>query len=164
MNLIKRHFGCIVALSLLTTLAGSAGAQQYKTAADTLRLNKEYQGLTADVAELNTKLTTAKDKRSTYQDKTNQANQNAQSAAQQSKAQADVAAGGNIKDINKELKKAKKASSQANDAKDAANDQKANEKEISYLNTQIQKKQNKLSDLDKQRAAILAKSTPVVKN
>jgi chromosome segregation ATPase len=136
--------------------SGPARAQKYKTAADTIKLNKEFKDITSDIAELNTKLTAAKNKTSGYQDKTDKTSQDAQTAAEQSKEQAAVAAGGNIKDIKKELKKAKKANNDANDAKDAANDQKANEKEIKYLNAQIAKKQSKLDELTKERGAIMS--------
>jgi len=158
-----KKLGYVFTFGLLV-FTGSAYAQKYKTAADTVKLNTEYKGITSDVAELNTKLTNAKNKTSTYQNKATKANDNAQTAAQESKEQASVAAGGNIKDIKKELQKAKKANNEANDAKDASNDQKANEKEIKYLNTQIEKKQNKLAELDKERSAIMLQTNTTTKN
>ena len=144
--------------------AGAANAQKYKTAADTVELNKEYKSITADVAELNTKLTADNSKSTDYQQKTAKAKQDAQDAAEKSKEQANVATNGNMKDIKKELKDAKQADNEAKDAKDAASDEKANQKQIKYLNAQIAKKKSKLDELDKERAAIMPQTTATTTN
>jgi outer membrane murein-binding lipoprotein Lpp len=154
MNKLKMILSAFIFGAII--FAGTVHAQKYKTLADTANLNKEYKGLTADIADLNTKLTAAQNKAMAYQQKTAQAQQDALTAARQSKEQANAAAGGDIKQIKKELKKAKKANNEANDARDAANDEKANQKEIKYLTGQIAKKQSKLDELDKERTSITA--------
>jgi len=87
----------------------SANAQQYKTIADTAKLNKEYKDVVSDIIELNGKLTTAKNKTADYQSKKNDAAKDAESAAEASKEQAAKATDGNIKDIKKRVKESKKS-------------------------------------------------------
>ena len=151
---------CIYTLTAgVIIFAGTASAQRYKSIADTAKLNKEYNQTTKDIADLNTKLTAYNNKTAGYQDKASSSQQAAMSADQASKEQASAAAGGNIKDVKKELRKAKEANNDANDARDAASNEKANQKEINKLTEQISKKNKKLADLDQQRTAILSQTT-----
>jgi hypothetical protein len=144
-------------LCFITLLSTTVHAQTYKTAADTVKLNQEYAVLKKDTAELNAKLFKARSKSDGYQAKVASTTDQADKAAQASKDQAATAANGNnIKAISKEEKKAKKANSDANAAADAKDDQKDNEKDIKKFSAQLAKKQKRLSELDRQRTAIMS--------
>jgi hypothetical protein len=65
--------------------AGSAFAQKYKTAADTIKLNKEYSGVSLDIAKLNYKLIEAKNKTEGYKSKSASTAEGASMSAQKSK-------------------------------------------------------------------------------
>ena len=161
MKLIKGNNQLFLALTTTVILcAASANAQTYKTAADTVKLNKEYAGVQKDIADLKTKLDKANGKTSDYQEKVTSTSQDANNAAEASKNQAATATNGNIKDIEKEEKKAKKANSEANNEKNAQKEVKSNQKEIKKLNSDLDKKQKRLTELDTMRASI--SSTPAV--
>ena len=147
-----------IANAVLTTalmmLCIAASAQKYKTAADTVKLNKEYADVQKDLSTLKDKLDKANGKTSDYQAKVASTSQDATSAAGASKSQAATATNGNMSDIRKEAKMAKKAKNDADDQKDAQNNVKSNQKEIKKLNGEIDKKQKRLSELDTMRASI----------
>jgi len=140
----------------------SAEAQQYKTASDTTKLNKEYGQITLDIAKLNTKLIAEKNKTVDYQSKSSSTASEAVTSEQKSKDQAQTATDGSTTDTEKAVKDAKKANRDANDAKDAVKDEKDNQKKIGELTTQIDRKQKELADLDSQRAVIMGSLNPVI--
>jgi len=151
-------FQLLFATTLLALIITSkANAQKYTTVADTPALNKEYRQVSADLAELNKRLTDAQGKTSNLMSKVTTTSQDAQSAAIASEQQASTATNGDLKDLRKEEKKAEKANKKAKDQKDAQKDLKANQKEIKHLNEEISKKQKRLAELDKERDAIMGK-------
>jgi uncharacterized protein involved in exopolysaccharide biosynthesis len=143
-------------LAFTFAFADKAHAQKYKTAADTLKLNKEYSDISLDIARLNVKLDEAQNKTSGFQSNSANTAQNASNSAQQSKTDASKATNGNLDDARTAMKQAKKANNQANDAKNAKGDETDNQKVIKKLSEKIAEKQQALADLDKQRAAIKA--------
>ncbi|QEM06518.1 hypothetical protein DIU31_024485 [Mucilaginibacter rubeus] len=153
---------CVFAMTTLG-FAVSASAQKYKTAADTVKLNKEYGEVTLEISKLNSKLIAQQNKTAGYQSKSASTAQDAVTSAQGSKETASTATNGNVGDAKKAMKQARKANNQANDAKDAMDNQKDNVKDMKDLNEKIDRKKQKLADLDKQRAAIMALTAPVVK-
>ncbi len=153
-----------VVLSAITfatiVFAGTASAQKYKTAADTVKLNKEYGDITLEISKLNSKLIEKQNKIAGYQAKSASTAQDAVGSAQESKETASTATDGSTADAKTAMKQARKANNDADDARDAVNNQKQNDKDIKDISEKIQKKQMKLADLAKQKAAILASITP----
>ena len=155
MKFIKiKNWSALLLMTVIILSAFKAQAQKYKTAADTVKLNKEYAGVQQDITNLKAKLDKANGKTSDYQSKVTSSSQSAATAAQDSKSQAATATNGKLNDVKKEERMAKKASTDANDAKNAQNDEKNNQKDIKKLNAEIEKKQKRLSDLDAMRTSI----------
>ena len=140
---------------LLCTIASlPLVAQKYKTASDTIKLNKEYVEVANEVAELTAKLSVAQNNLPGYHSKSEKAVHNAQETAQKSSDQAHKATNGDLDDAKSAKKKAKKALNDAEDAGDAKEDVKDQEKKIDKLTTELQKKQKKLHELEEMRTAI----------
>ena len=108
----------------LVVFCGSAQAQKYRKMSDTVKLNKEYAEISADLSKLNSKLIAEKSKTAGYQSRSLSTANDAEASAQDSKDQASKATSGNTNDTKKAVKEAKKANRQANDAKDARADEK----------------------------------------
>src|ERR1700686_1984624 len=85
----------------------SAFSQKYKTAADTVELNKEYVAVSNDIADLKSKLTIAQNNLPGYQNRASQATSNAKSTAVESSNQASNAINGSVRDARREKRKAK---------------------------------------------------------
>ncbi|PSL29160.1 hypothetical protein [Chitinophaga ginsengisoli] len=154
---MKHTKGFLIA-SLLIFSALSGFSQKYKTAADTVKLNKEYVSVSNAIAELTSKLTIAQNNLPGYQNKSGDANSDAHSSAVASSEQASRATNGNIGDVKSAKKKANKAYNNAQDARDADNKVKSQGKKIVNLNSQLEKKQARLRELDDMKLAILNKS------
>ena len=133
-----------------------AFAQKYKTSADTLKLNKEYAAVSLDIAQLNAKLIAEKNKTSDYQLKSVSTAKEASQSASDSRDQAEKATNGKMNEMKKSVKKAKRAKSEADAADSALDNQTDNTKKIADISARLTKKQDRLTELDKQRAAILA--------
>jgi len=151
---------CVFAISGIL-FAQTASAQKYKTADDTVKLNKEYGEVTLDIAKLKANLVEQKNKTYNFQTKSASTAQDAASSAQYSKETAATATDGSVSSAKKAMKQAKKANKQANNAKNAKEDQEDNVKKIADLQEKIEKKQAVLTDLDKQRADIMQRITPM---
>jgi DNA repair exonuclease SbcCD ATPase subunit len=139
---------------LLVMSGGAAFSQKYKTAADTLKLNTEYVKVSNDIAELTSKLAVAQNNLPGYHTKAADANSEAQSTANESSRQATKATNGNLGDAKSAKKKANKALDKAEDSHDADNNVKDQDKKIAKLSSELQKKQEKLHELDEMRVAI----------
>ena len=137
-----------------TLIAFTAISQKYKTVEDTVKLNKEYVEVSEDIASLTAKLADAQNKLPRFQDKAGDAESDAQKAAVKSREQSEKAVGGDVGDAKKAQRKAKQAVRDAKDLEDANDDLKDLEKRIGKLNTQLQKKQERLLELEAMRAAI----------
>jgi DNA-binding transcriptional regulator GbsR (MarR family) len=153
-----KHTKSFLIASLLIFSALSVFSQKYKTAADTVKLNKEYISVSNAIAELTSKLTIAQNNLPGYQTKSGDANSDAQSSAVASSKQASRATNGNIDDVKSAKKKANKAYNNAQDARDADNKEKSQDKKIANLNSQLEKKQARLRELDDIKLAIINKS------
>ena len=86
----------------------SAFSQKYKTAADTVNLNKEYVEVSNDIAELTSKLTIAQNDLPGYHKKANEAVSDAQGTAMTSSDKASDAVNGDVKDARKAKRMQKK--------------------------------------------------------
>ena len=156
-----KKFNTIKSLAVTFTfsailLTQTVFAQKYKTAADTVKLNKEYGEITLDIAKLNTNLIEQQNKTAGYQSKATSTASDAVSAAQNSKETAATATDGCLSDAKAAMKQARKANNDANDAQNAKNDEANNVKKINEINDKIAKKQAVLTDLAQQKAAILS--------
>lgn len=146
------------AITLTTILfTQSVSAQKYKTAADTVKLNKEYGEVNLELAKLNASLIQEQNKTSGYQSKSASTTEDAVASAQRSKETASTATNGSEADAKTAMKQARKASNQAGDAQDAKNNQANNGKKIEAFQEKIAKKLAILADLRKQKADILAR-------
>jgi len=141
--------------AILLVMSGmTAFSQKYKTAADTVKLNQEHLKLSNEIAELTFKLTVAQNNLPGYHTKATDANTEAQSTASESSQQASKATNGDLGDAKNAKKKASKALDKAEDSRDADKDVKNQDKKIAKLVDQIQKKQEKLNELEAMRLAI----------
>ena len=157
-----KKFNTIKSLALTftfaTLLTQTVFAQKYKTAADTVKLNKEYGEIALDIAKLKTNLIEQQNKTAGYESKATSTASDAVYAAQNSKETAATATNGNLSDAKAAMKQARKANNDAKDASNAKNNEADNVKKINEINEKIVKKQAVLADLAHQKATILSKS------
>jgi chromosome segregation ATPase len=145
-------------LPLLACMAISFAAcsQKYKSASDTVKLNKEWVNVSNDIAKLTSELTIAQNNLPGYHSKAVDAVSDAQTSAQKSSDQAYKATNGDLGDAKTAKKDAKKALNDAQDAGDAKDKAKDQEKKIDKLTSQLQKKQKQLAELEEMRTTIRA--------
>ncbi|MCU7552934.1 hypothetical protein OCK74_27720 [Chitinophagaceae bacterium LB-8] len=141
-------------LTLMVT-GFTASAQVYKSADDTVKLNKEFTEVSNDIASLTAKLTIAQNNMPGYKDKANASESNAQDAAVNNSVQADKATkGGGVKEARKAKRASKKAFRGAKDAKSANNDISNQNDRIASLTGELAKKQERLEQLTAMRTFI----------
>ena len=140
-----------VALIMATS---SAFSQNYQTASDTVKLNKEYVDVSNDIADLSAKLTIAQNNLPGYNNKAGDAVSDAHNTAAQSSEQASIATNGDVKDARKAKRKAKHALKDAKDLRHANNNVDDQNKKIADLTAELAKKQARLQELDTKRTAI----------
>ena len=152
---MKNKFYAFGFFALMTT-GFTASAQVYKTAADTVKLNKEFTEVSNDIANLSAKLTVAKNNMPGYQSKANAAESDARDAAETSSIQADNATKGGVKEARKAKRKSKIAFREAKDSRKANKDVGNQDDKIASLKGQLAKKQERLEQLTAMRTAIYA--------
>jgi hypothetical protein len=141
-------------------LSGFAGyTQVYKTAADTLQLNKEFTAVSNDIATLTAKLEVAQKDKPGIESKATTAETNAQAAAATSSKQAGKATKGGIKAARKAKRDSKKAYREAKHARTANKNVGDQDDKIASLKGQLAEKQERLSQLTAMRTTILADLT-----
>jgi chromosome segregation ATPase len=150
-----KHTKVFLLASLMLFSASAVYSQKYKTAADTGKLNKEYVEVSNDIAELTSKLTIAQNNLPGYRAKAGEATSDARNSANESSEQASKATNGDLGDAKSAKKKANKAYESAGDARDADNKVKEQDKKIEKLNSQLQKKQERLRELNDMRVTIM---------
>ena len=111
---------------LVLLISSSLIAQKYKTAADTLKLNKDISSVNKDIADLTLKLAEANNNLPNYREKVRSAEEQAQKTSDQSSNSADKATNGDVGDAKKAKKNASKAYGAAKDVI-SANDKVKNE-------------------------------------
>jgi len=134
----------------------TAFSQKYKSASDTVKLNKEWVDVSNDIAKLTSELTIAQNNLPGYRSKTADAVSDAQTSAQKSSDQAYKATNGDLGDAKSAKKKAKKALNDAEDASDAKDKATDQQKKIDKLTAQLQKKQKQQAELEEMRTTIRA--------
>ena len=150
---MKNKIYVVCLLSLVAT-GFTARAQVYKTAADTVKLNKEFTEVSNDIASLSAKLTIAQNNMPGYQSKAKTADSDAQNAAINSSVQADRATEGGVKAARKAKRNSKKAYREAKDARSANIVVENQDDRIASLTGQLAKKQERLRQLTAMRDAI----------
>ena len=88
----------VLLLVVCVAAAFSASSQKYKSASDTLKLNKEWVDVSNDIAKLTSELTIAQNNLPGYRTKTTDAEIDAQASAQKSSDQAYKATNGDLGD------------------------------------------------------------------
>ena len=152
----KSIYTICLLIALITSLQGFS--QKYKKVEDTAKLNKEYVNVTNDIADLNAKLTIAQNNLPGYKSKAIAAGADAENAATKSSNQASKAAtNGEVDDAKKAKRRASKAYREAKDSRSANNNVSDQEDKITKLTLQINKKQQRLQELDVMRLAIAEK-------
>ena len=152
---MKNKIYVVCFLTLMAT-GFTAYSQVYKTAADTVKLNKEFTEVSNDIASLSAKLTIAQNNMPGYKSKAKAADSDAQDAAITSSVQADKATEGGVKAARKAKRNSKKAYREAKDARSANNDVGDQDDKIASLTGQLAKKQERLRQLTAMRDAINA--------
>jgi DNA repair exonuclease SbcCD ATPase subunit len=140
----------------LMLFAFTGYAQVYKTAEDTVKLNKEFTEVSNDIANLTARLEVAQNNMPGFKSKANTAESNAQEAAVTSSEQADKARGGGVKEARKAKRNSKKAYREAKDARSANENVGDQDNKIASLKGQLAKKQERLSQLTTMRTAIMS--------
>lgn len=151
-------YASLLFAAMLTT--GTVEAQKYKTAADTLKLNKEYLEVSQDVSNLSIKLTEAQNDLPGIVGKAGSAQDRAQAAADNSSNRADQATDGSVKDARQAKRSAKTAYKKAKTSQSADYEVRKQEKKIEQLSKQLNRKQNRMKELEEMRAAIYSKMVP----
>jgi DNA repair exonuclease SbcCD ATPase subunit len=154
---IMRKSIYLVCFLLFITGFSAAYSQRYRTAADTVKLNKEYTQLSNDIAGLTAQLQIAQNDLPGIQTKANNAESDAQNAAASSSDQASKATNGSVKDAKRAKRRAKTAYNEAKDARSANENVSDQDDKIARLSKQLKKKQNRLTEVESMRAEINAK-------
>jgi len=144
----------LVPAMVLTMATFSAFSQNYQTASDTVKLNKEYVEVSNDIADLSAKLTIAQNNLPGYNTKADAAVSDAQNTSAKSSEQAAIATNGDVKDARKAKRKAKHALKDAKDLRHANNNVDDQREKIADLTAELAKKQARLQELDTKRTAI----------
>jgi chromosome segregation ATPase len=139
---------------MLVMASLSAYSQKYKTAADSVNLNKEYVNVSNDVAELTSKLAIAQNNLPGYHSRTDEAVSNAKSTAIRSSEKASNAVNGDIGDARKAKRNAKRALKDAKQAQHVNNKEEDQNDKIAKLTSQLERKQQRLEELEAMRTDI----------
>ena len=130
--------------------------QVYKTAADTVKLNKEFTEVSNEIANLTAKLEVAQNNKPGIESKATSAQSSAHEAAVTSSDQADKATRGGVKEARKAKRDAKKAHREAKHAKSANENVGDQDDKIASLKGQLAQKEERLSQLTAMRETILS--------
>jgi chromosome segregation ATPase len=131
-----------------------AFSQTYKTVADTAALNAEYIKLSHDITDLKAKLDKAKSDLEHDTKKANEATSDAQSTASDASDKAAKSIDGSVKEAKKSKREARRSVRDAKDARRAQGNLEDSNKKVSKLSAELEKKQERLKELDGMRVSI----------
>ena len=151
-----KFINAVLCSIILLSVSVSVSAQKYKTPADTVKLNQEYVKVNNDIADLTAQLTIAQNNLPGYQNKATAATATAQTSATTSRNSSSRATDGNISDSKSARNDAADAYDKAKDSRSANNNVGKQDEKIRKLKADLNKKQQRLKDLDVMRAAIYA--------
>jgi chromosome segregation ATPase len=144
----------LLPMVLLFVAAMPALSQTYKTAADTPALNKEYDKVSMNIANLTAALNKAQADLGKYTKKSEKANSNAESSASATADKATNATTGGVRDARRAKKEARRSVKDAKDSRRAGNDVDDQNKKVRQLTADLAKNQSRLKELDAMRANI----------
>jgi hypothetical protein len=145
----------IILASAIFMLAALPGfSQTYKTVADTAALNTEYVKVSYDIADLNLKLMKAKSDQAHDSKKAGEASSDAQSTATSTTNKAENSINGSVKEARKAKREARRSVKDAKDARHAQGNLDDSNKNVTKLSADLEKKQERLKELDRMRASI----------
>ena len=144
----------MICFLVLTSLGFGASAQEYKTAADTVKLNKEYTDVDNDIASLTVKVAIIENNMPQYRSKASNAASDAQDAAINSREQASKATQGGVKEARKAKRQSKKAYREAKDERSANKNISKQQNKLNELKGELASKQERLAQLEDMRRAI----------
>ncbi len=142
----------MAALFMLAALP--AISQTYKTIADTAALNAEYMKVSHDITDLTAKLDKAKNDQADDEKKASEATSDAQSTASNASDKAEKSIDGSVKQARKAKREARRSVRDAKDARHAKGNLEDSNKKVANLSSDLQKKQDRLKELDAMRASI----------
>ena len=151
-----KNMNYVVSFIVLFFIGFTAQSQVYKTADDTVKLNKEFVEVSNDIANLTAKLTVAQNNLPGYKSKAEGAESDAQKAAEKSSDQAFKTTGSSVKEAKKAKRDSKKALREAKDARKANSNVGDQDDKIASLKGQLAKKEERLRQLTEMREAIYA--------
>ena len=131
-------------------------SQTYKVAADTTALNTEYMKLTKEIADLDAKLNKAEADQDHDTKKAIETSADAQNTASNASDKAAKSIDGSVKQAKRAKREARRSVRDAKDARHAQGNLDDSNKKVSRLNADLQKKQERLKELDRMRASISA--------
>ena len=149
-----KKFTYLLPAILFALVTISVNAQKYRSAEDTIKLNREYVALTNSIANHTAELASAKNYMPKYQSRAANANTDAQNMASKSSEQASRATNGDMSDVKKAKRESRRALKDARNARTADNRVKGQDKYIAKLNSTLAKEQERLQELDAMRTAI----------
>jgi chromosome segregation ATPase len=156
-HIYKNQMKKIILFSMVTFFmlaALPAFSQTYKTVADTAALNAEYIKVSRDITDLKAKLEKAKSDQEDDTKKANDASSDAQSTASDATDKAAKAIDGSVKEARRAKREAKRSVRDAKDSRKAQGNLEDSNKKVSRLSAELEKKQERLKELDGMRAAI----------
>lgn len=142
----------IIAFCVFT--AAPAFSQTYKAAADTAKLNAEYIKVSNDITSLSAALDKAKEEQSKRTTKAASATADAQNTADKTSDKASQSTGESVKDARRAKKEARRSVKDAKDARHAKSNLDDANRKVEKLTNQLQKKQDRLKELDAMRSSI----------
>lgn len=154
---MKNLFILLFVLSFFAVATTNCSQRVYSTTADTVKLNIEYSAVSKSIIALQADIETVKSKIPIYEAKAQKASARSKESLDESSEQSSKATSGKLKEIRKAESKADDAEEEAEDARDAALKVKNAKKDLTDLMVELAKKQNRIKQLDKQRAIINAK-------
>jgi chromosome segregation ATPase len=151
---LKMKKKVLLPVVLLFVAAAPALSQTYKTVADTAALNKEYDKVNMNIANLTVALDKAQTDLGKYQSKADKASSDAESTATATADKATHATNGSVRDARRAKKEARRSVRDAKDSRRAGNDLEDQNKRIIQLTADLEKNQARLKELDAMRSSI----------
>jgi chromosome segregation ATPase len=151
---MKKLLSIIPILLLLSVFFYSCSDKVYTTTADTANLDKEYRVLLRDVVNLKGSINKVRSNLPVLEAKAQKADADSKESLEESRRQASMATGGDLKQIRRAESKADDAQDDAEDSKDAHNKLADAQKSLDSMQKDLATKEARLAELDRQRQAI----------
>jgi chromosome segregation ATPase len=154
---MKKLLTIIPLLLLGTVFFYSCSEKVYSTAADTVNLNKEYRVLLRDVVNLKGDINKVRSNIPVLEAKAQKEDAKSKESLEESRRQAAMATGGDLKQIRKAESKADDAKEDAEDSKEAHQKLEDAQNSLSDMQKELAGKEARLAELDRQKQSIGAK-------